>query len=137
VEGFDGELYAHLRGVRRKLGDALLHHAPGRFEIPLRRRSADEDEHIGPKGGGLLYGAVVVFETGTPLGCVDGGEHAAPAEAGDSQPRVPHDACALGQPCLRNLIAPQPDKTDIGSGTALRGLPHAPFVRGLLVEAQA
>src|SRR3712207_7968248 len=38
VERFDGELYTRLRSVRRELGDALLHHNPGGFEIPLRRR---------------------------------------------------------------------------------------------------
>ena len=83
MERFDSQLYAHLRCVRCKLADTLLHHDPGGFEVPLRRRPADEDEHVGPKGGGLLYGAAVVFEAGTASGGVDGGEHSAPAEAGD------------------------------------------------------
>jgi hypothetical protein len=39
----------------------------------------------------------------------------------------------VGEPRLRDLIPPQPDKPDAGAGTALRCLPHAPVVGRLLV----
>ena len=102
----------------------------------LRRRPADEDEHVGPEGGCFLYGAAIVFEAVRRSAAVTAGNMRRLAEAGDSQPGVPHDACAR-RAQSRNLIPPQPDKLDAGAGTALRGLLHAPVVRGLLVEAQA
>jgi hypothetical protein len=62
VARFDSELYVCLRSVRRQLADTHLHHDPGGFGVSLRRRSADENQHVGSKSGGLLYGAAVVFE---------------------------------------------------------------------------
>ena len=136
VKRFDSELYAYLAGVRRELRDAFLHHDPGGFEVPLRRGPADEDEHVGPQGSSLIYGATVVFETGTAFGGPTAG----------NIPPLQRLRLAVRHParCVRSRRVPSRKpypatvrSLDANAGTSLRCLPHAPVVRGLLVEAQA
>src|ERR1019366_2756729 len=125
------------RGTSSPTASAIMRRARPRSRRPGHQPPGDQDQRVGPQGGGLLDGGPVVGHRGAARTGVGVSEEPAPAQAGDMHPGPAHGGGGLGESQFGHPVPPQPDGPDLVPQAQVEGLRQGQRLDGGLVQRQA
>ena len=139
VQWLDRDRHAGIDGMgqhgRQAVGDLF----PGIDHVfrPVRQAAAYHHKTLCLNGGGFVDGAAVVVQRRLPSGIVNGGKHAAAADAGDGHAVVFQNARRFIDPAFGKLVAPDRNPADILCRIPFDGFAQRPLLhRGRLVDGE-